>query len=212
MVETLHSPHGTPHVPRGPRVQPKFSIITPTLLRDSLAKCCLSIDHQSLSSWEHIIAIDLPDVDVHQMFALEHPQRRFVYCGKRHFDGGNTPRNIAWTHATSRYLIYGDDDNFLASDDSLERIWRTLEANRFPDVAFFPIERLGQRFFPDGAPRNCHVDSLNLVVKREIGQWPLTDAYGSDWVLIESLISKYPYSMFPNEDPIGVVPVINGGR
>lgn len=211
-VQTLHAPHGTPETPRGPKLRPKLSIITPTLLRDSLAKCCASIDSQTLTSWEHVVAIDLPEADAGRVAELAHPQRRFLHCGKRHRDGGNTPRRNAWKYTNGRVLFYLDDDNYLASDDALERIWLTLEANSFPDVAFFPITRLGQRFFPDGAPRNCHVDTANLVVKREFGQWPDTDAYGSDWVLIESLIAKHPYAMFPNEAPIAVVPVINGGR
>lgn len=211
MVETLSAPHGTPHVPSMTKGYPRFTIITPTLLRDSLAKCCASVDAQTLTSWEHILAIDLPEADTEKLVPLGHPQRKFMHCGMRHTDAGNTCRHNAWNLAGGRYLIYLDDDNYLSGNDALERIWRALEANNFPDVAFFPIERLGQRFFSE-PPRDCHVDTLNLVVGREIGQWPLTDAYGSDWVLIGSLIEKYAYAMFPNEAPIGVVPVINGGR
>jgi glycosyltransferase involved in cell wall biosynthesis len=216
MVETLHAPHGTHLIPHPRKLHiPRFSVITPTLMRDSLAKCCESVDRQTLTrGWEHIVIVDLPmdEIDQYQIAELTHPRRRFLYCGKRHRDGGNSCRHEAWKHARGTMAYFLDDDNFIASDDSLERIWRKLETNNFPSVAFFPINRLGGRFFPDGAPRDCHVDTANLVVKREFGQWPATDAYGSDWVMIESLIAKHPYAMFPDEAPIAVVPVINGGR
>lgn len=191
---------------------PFFSLITPTLQRQSLKITCSTIDGQSFKDWQHIVIVDCEEWDWDLLDQLRHPQRGFMKCDTPHKNGGNTCRRAAWTVARGRYCHYEDDDNYLADPEALQRIHDTLEAANYPEVAFFPIMRLGGIFFPQGVPRSCHVDTANLVVKREIGQWPDTDAYGSDGVLIEDLVSKYPYSMFPEVAPIVVLPKISFGR
>ena len=36
----------------------RYTIITPTLLRDTLPRLCESIDRQTCSDWQHILAVD----------------------------------------------------------------------------------------------------------------------------------------------------------
>lgn len=186
----------------------KFTIITPTLQRESLRKTCASVNEQTFTDWEHLVVVDLPEPNMDMILELAHPKRHFLFCGTRYRDGGNTPRRMAYKHATGDFLYYLDDDNQLCSLDALERVAARLKG----PVDFFPILRLGHRFFPPDPPRSCHVDTANLVVERSIGEWPDTNAYGSDGILVESLVSKYPYHLHPDMEPIAVLPVINGAR
>lgn len=191
---------------------PFFTIITPTLQRDSLAVTCAIVDAQTFTDWHHIVIADCSLIEWNPAPFPHHDRRTFMCCQTHHANGGNTCRRMAWRLAQGRYVIYLDDDNYFAGEKILQRIHDALERASFPRVAFFPINRLGSRFFPDGVPRMCHVDTSNLVVEREIGQWPDTDAYGSDGVLIEDLVKKHPYTMFPEEEPIVVMPKISYGK
>lgn len=193
-------------------MKPFITIITPTLQRASLKLTCSSIDGQSFTDWSHIVIADCPITEWNTDSYPHDDRRGFMCCMEHHGNGGNSCRRLAWTLAQGKYVFYLDDDNYLADPDALQRIHDTLQHNNFPQVAFFPIIRLGGRFFPEGVPRMCHVDTANLVVAREIGQWPETDAYGSDGVLIEDLVSKHPYAMFGEVAPIAVLPKISFGK
>lgn len=190
---------------------PFFTIITPTLQRDSLVATCQSIDCQTFEDWHHIVIVDQEDFKWCLLDPLCEHRRGFAKCDHPHQNGGNTCRHNAWSLARGRYIIYLDDDNFLADATSLQRIHDALEAADFPQVAFFPILRMGARFFPEGKPAMCHVDTSNVVIERSIAQWPDIDAYCSDGVLIEDLVAKFPYRMFGDVSPIVVMPKISYG-
>lgn len=194
-----------------------FTIITPTVQRETLRQTCDSLNGQTFTDWQHIIMNDCEFIDDALWKQLENPQRMMIQCQKPHGNGGNTCRHNAYEHATGDYLIYLDDDNTLADDNVLKDIhdalWDTAKDSLvLPPWALFPITRLGQRFYCD-PPRSCHVDTLNVVLRRDIAQWPDTDAYGSDGILVDSLMAQgIPYVAFPDFRPIAIIPVINGAK
>lgn len=188
---------------------PTFSIITPTLQRDSLLHCCLSVDTQTLQDWQHIVVVDSDFLDAKLLNAVHHPNRQIIFLGKRYGNFGNTPRHIGWRLASNDYVIYLDDDNYFSRPDALADISRSLDEPR-PDWAVFPIWRFGQRFFSDD-PRCCHVDTANMVIGREIARWPMREEYTLDGIFCDSLKECYPYRAFPEIAPIITVPVMSKG-
>ena len=188
----------------------RFSIITPTLQRESLIKCCESVDSQTFTDWEHIIAIDCDECNRELLKKIAWPHRMIYQCVPAHHNFGNRCRHEAWDFATGEYCLYLDDDNFLADTKILEDISESLKDN--PEWGLFPMLRHGQWFYTD-PPRSCHVDTANIVVKREIGRWPEGPQYTMDGIWVDALVLDHPsYQAFPNFRPIIVMPTSNEGR
>jgi hypothetical protein len=190
--------------------QPFFSIITPSVMRPSLLDTCKSIEDQSFVSWQHVIAVDSPNLDPELIGKINHPQRIIMKCDKPHRNSGNTCRHNAWKLATGTYAIHLDDDNVLSSLPILQKIYDALESKNFPEWGLFPILRHGNKFFYD-PPQPCFFDTANAVVKREIAQWPDIPDYASDAVWLENSLKKYPYEAFPNIRPIVIMPETSFG-
>jgi glycosyltransferase involved in cell wall biosynthesis len=189
---------------------PYFSIITPTLQRESLVDTYKSIASQTFVRWEMLIQVDDDAIDEYA-FARIGPTRKVWVesCGVRHNDGGNTCRREALKRATGEYVWFVDDDNTVADDRVLEDMAKALEDAGKPPWALFPVTRLGHHFYTD-PPRSCHVDTMNFVLRRDIAYWPDTNAYGSDGILVDDVMSrKIPYAAFPNFRPIGIIPKIS---
>lgn len=193
---------------------PFFSIITPTLQRESLVQLCESIDSQIFTDWEHIIMADSESLDIALAERVKHPRRNYIVRDFPHASGhaANKIRNRAWELASGDYCLYADDDNYYADEEVFEAVRNILLYKGLPLVTFFPILRLGSIFMPEGEPSRCHVDTANLVVAREVGQWPDIEEYTSDGIFIEGLVAKHKYASFPNFNPIVVMPVISGGK
>lgn len=185
-----------------------FTIITPTLQRPSLRATCESVDNQTFQDFEHIVVVDGPATQLELLVDIMAPNRSVYISGESYRDGGNTPRNLAWQWAKGDWVIYLDDDNVFADDEILADIADALN-DRKEKWAVFPITRLGGKFFSD-PPRNCHTDTLNMIFRREVAEWPITDAYGTDGIMIDRLIGAgVPYVAFPNFRPIGIIPKIS---
>lgn len=181
---------------------PLFSIITPTLQRDSLLKCCESVDAQTFTDWQHIV-VDDSDQDRGMLTKVKHERRWFGLCATPHRNYGNTCRHAAWRVAMGTWVLYLDDDNYLADDRVLERIAKSLEG-RSEQWALFPIMRHGHRFYRD-PPGTCYVDTANMVIRREVAQWPDGPEYTMDGIFCERLRDKYPYAAFPDVEPIVIM-------
>jgi glycosyltransferase involved in cell wall biosynthesis len=182
-------------------VNPFFSVITPTLQRESLVRCCDSVTNQTSIDWQHIVMVDCDEWNEELIARIRHPQREIFRLGaSKNF--GNTPRHIGWLHATGRYCWYLDDDNFAADDSVLSDVKEAL--NDFPDWAIFPIMRHSRRFFYD-PPGCCYVDTMNMVIRREIARWPNRDEYTLDGIFCDQLKAEYPYKAFPDFRPIGIM-------
>lgn len=182
-----------------------FSIITPTIQRESLVRCCESVSNQTYTRWEHLVQIDRMSINLALIGSVMHPQRTISPCFAEHRNYGNTCRHMAWEGCTGDYLLYLDDDNYLADENVLSDLAAALVDR--PDYACFPIMRFGQRFF-DPNPRSCHADTANIVVKREYGRWPDRPEYTADGFWIDAMRSdpSLVLESFPDFRPIVIMP------
>src|SRR5208283_3850689 len=121
-----------------------FSIITPTVQRKSLLETCRSVDEQTLSDhWQHIVIVDSHTLDKELLAKIKHPQRLIVQCDKPHRNSGNTCRHDAWKLATGEYCWYLDDDNIVASSQTLHHIAKQLDNLGDEQWTLWPIFRHG---------------------------------------------------------------------
>ncbi len=190
-------------------MRPTFSILTPTLQRDSLLKMCESIDRQTFTAWQHVVAVDCEEWNRPLMAKIAHPQRVLIKCPFPHRNYGNSCRNNAWEYATGEWIWHLDDDNWASDSHVLADLAEALEG--VEHWAIFPIKRHGVRFFND-PPGLCMTDTMNVVVRRERGRWPDGPEYVMDGLWVEALKAKYPYRAFPDFPPIGVMPKSSEGK
>jgi glycosyltransferase involved in cell wall biosynthesis len=185
---------------------PRYSIITPSLLRPTLRRTCDSISAQSNPSWQHVIIADGPAQECAKLVPPD-DRRKLLFCGTRHNDFGNTCRYNAWEHAEGEFCFYIDDDDYLADADVLT----TLEQVTEP-WAIFPVLWHGQHFFnvPPGINRT---GSAMFIARREIGRWlPNRKEYAADGALVEHLIANYPYQTLKDVRPLAVLPESHYGK
>jgi glycosyltransferase involved in cell wall biosynthesis len=187
----------------------KFTIITPTVQRESLRRCCESVAIQTHEDREHIIVIDGPELKVPLLEGCFYPKQRWIATGKAYRNGGNTPRHIAWDYATGDWIYYLDCDNYLADPNALSELASSLEGVE-EQWALVPIFRHGSLFFFD-PPQPCYFDTGNAVARRAIAQWPNIDGYASDAVWLMDTLLKHPYKAFPKANPIMVMPTTSFG-
>lgn len=197
-------------------IPPFFSIITPTILRPSLKKLCESLDTQTFTRWHHLLAVD-------RILRIDDPptilddlsikQRYIYFCETEHRNFGNSCRHKAWEYTVGRYVLFIDDDNTLCHDEALSDLAGAIENADFPDWGIVPMWRHGRPFFTD-PPRSCHVDTGNLFVKRDIGQWPDGPDYTMDGIFIEELQRhpEYIYKALPNVRPVINMPYSSEGK
>lgn len=177
----------------------RYTIITPTLLRDTLHRLCESIERQTYSDWQHVVVVDVNPllVDESMIDQIEHPQRLMLLCGQAHRDSGNTCRRNGWDYAQGDYVFYIDDDNYFADDDVLE----TLRFVTQP-VALFPLLFMGEQ----GPVEPVSVgssDGNQLLVRRDIGRWPNLKGTDTDGIFIRDLTDAFPYDVY-EERPLVV--------
>lgn len=181
-----------------------FSIITPSVQRESLYKCVESVNSQTHKDWQHVVILDVATINESMFRAIDHPQRIVMQCDYPHRNGGNTCRHNAWTYATGEFHYFLDDDNYLATPTVLEELAAVLEGIE-EQWAIFPIYRHRSLFFFD-PPKPCYFDTGNAVARREIARWPDIPDYASDAVWLNGLKEKGPYKSFPSLPPVMVMP------
>ena len=184
-------------------MKPFFSIITPTLGRESLSRCYESVDSQTFRNFEHIVQVDIPNA---LLANTGHPYRQLHLCGEAHRNFGNTCRHLAWERATGEYLIYLDDDNYFSHNGVLEDFMQVTGV-----WALFPILHYGKRFchIPPGV--DC-TDTGNFLVKREHGRFPLEEPIHSDGLLVERLKKVAPYQDLTDITPVLIYAAQNCGK
>ena len=181
----------------------KFTIITPTVQRLSLAITCASVNRQTFTDWQHIVMVDSPEFNGDFLLPLADPRRLFLQTARPYRNGGNTPRHHAWAEAEGDWVYHLDDDNRLAHPDVLMDLAIALEGIE-EKWAIFPIHRHGSRFYFD-PPQPCYFDTGNAIARREIAQWPDIDGYASDAVWLDQLKTHGPYKAFPDMAPVMVM-------
>lgn len=188
----------------------RYTIITPTLLRDTLPRLCTSIDRQTCVDWEHVVMVDVDRRDIsdhhrEMLSTVEHPQRKVAVCEQAHRNTGNTCRRNAYAHAHGDYLLYIDDDNYLADNNVLETLERVTEP-----VCLFPLLFQGKQG-PVLPVKVGSSDGNQLMVRREIGIWPESDSRAADGDLIVDLTAQHPYEVY-TERPLVVYEFARHGR
>jgi len=74
-----------------------FTIITPTVLRETLLRTCKSVDEQSYGEWQHVVMVDRPEELLTErqqglLVQVSHPRHEVRFCLQPHKDFGNTCR------------------------------------------------------------------------------------------------------------------------
>ncbi len=188
----------------------RYTIVTPTICRQSLVRLCESIDSQTQVDWEHLVVVDMPrknmTADKRKVIAAIQPQakRSFSYCDKKHNNYGHTCRHQIWERAQGDYILYVDDDDYLADKDVL----RTLDSVTEP-WAVFPALRHGQTIF-NLPPGYGGTGTGMFIHKREIGRWPDLDSYEADGEFVEELRRGHPYQVLDSR-PLVVLPISSCG-
>lgn len=183
----------------------RYSILTPTILRESLLKACESVNMQTSKDWEHLVMVD-SELSTDLLVKIQHPHRKIIRCPHPHRDYGHGCTHFAWTLARGEYCYRLDDDNELADENVLKDLEQVTE-----DWAIFPILRYGQRFFHD-PPGNMKTDSGSFMVKRGSARWPNNSAYNADGLFVEELVKKFKYRALGDMRPLMVMAASNEGR
>jgi O-antigen biosynthesis protein len=189
---------------------PVFTIITPTIERASLARCCRSVAEQTYPHWQHLVLVDGPAWTI-PTEPLAHPNRVFLVSGERHHDFGNAARHGAYAHVRGDYILGLDDDNYLLHDRALETLSRSLAG---ADWAVFPMVRAGRYFFAD-PPGRKRTDLAQMVYRPIIrGQpirYPCVPDYDADGILCEALKALAPPRMLAEVGPLVMYEKANRG-
>ena len=188
----------------------RYTIITPTLCRPSLARLCESVDGQTQADWEHLVVVDIPRdrLTKDHRHVLEsvpsNPNRSFFYCDRSHNNFGNTCRRQVWEHAQGDYVLYVDDDDYLADKDALKSLDGVTEP-----WAIFPALRHGKIFF-HVTPGLWKTGTGMFIHKREIGRWPDSTVYDADGAFVEELKRDHKYQIVECS-PVVALPKSNFG-
>lgn len=203
----------------------KYTVITPTLGRQSLEKTCASIDIQT-ADIEHILMYDGFSTDtrfIELKKKYEAAHRKIYATEKQCNDYGHTPRNMAWEYATGDYITYQDDDDYYADNAfvMLDVLIATREKmlGKYPTFVVFPALRMGVKFFYSPASHGRTVSTQYLHKRVDDDEDPIkfgdTDnirsLYGYDGVWIEKMTRKYDFAYIDCE-PLTIVTGIGNGR
>jgi glycosyltransferase involved in cell wall biosynthesis len=184
-------------------VKPKFSIITPTILRQTAHRTIASIDAQGFTDYEHLVAVDGPVGQVPNEW-LRNPRRLVIRCSERHNDCGATCRNHAVHQARGEFILYLDDDDYYVPEAL------ALVAERAKHtVGVFPILLGGQHWLrlPPGRGRTA---SCQLWHKRShqghvIAMPAHQKHYSDDSAWAGVLAERYSYQVVKDVPPLAVV-------
>jgi glycosyltransferase involved in cell wall biosynthesis len=180
-----------------------ISVITPTIQRDSLFLCCESINQQSFTDWQHIVIVDCERLNLPMMAKIAHPQRTIIKCQRPHRNFGHSCRHEAWKYTDSTWVSYCDDDNFYAHDDVFAVLNESLRDAEHWAIA--PILHHSGVLFNDPPGLNA-TDTANMIIRRELAQWPNRSDYQTDGIFCEELKAQYPYKALANIKPIIAMP------
>jgi glycosyltransferase involved in cell wall biosynthesis len=183
----------------------RYTIVTPTICRRSLLRLCESIDRQTQADWEHLVVIDMPSDNMtkdQREVVTSIPSkanRSYFYCDRKHNNYGHTCRHQIWKHVKGDYILYVDDDDYLADGDVL----RTLDSVTEP-WAVFPALVHGKTFL-HLPPATGGTGTGMFMHRKEIGRWPDLDSYEADGSFVEELAHRYPYQVLDSR-PLVILP------
>jgi glycosyltransferase involved in cell wall biosynthesis len=188
----------------------RYSVITPTLCRPTLARLCESIDRQRNASWEHIIIVDCERTAEKQAVLdslVKDDRRKILQCSTLHpVDFGNKARGEAFDVAQGEYICQIDDDDFYADDKVFDTLNQVTEA-----WAIYPVLARGKRCH-ENPPGLGRTGSAMFLYRRDTGiKFPDNDHYGADGEVVELLKKKYKYQSLDKERELVIYPWANHG-
>lgn len=180
---------------------PKFSIVTPTILRVTADRTMESIDAQTSRDYEHIVMVDgLALGDAPDRWE-DNPRRVILSCFERHNDCGATCRNLAVNfHARGEYVLYLDDDDYYVPD-AIETLARLVGGEPF---GVFPITMGGSRWLvlPPGQCRTatCQLYHRRVINGETIAMPANQKHYADDSAWAGTLAERYGYRVLDCHD------------
>ena len=191
----------------------KFTIMTPTIERDCLAKCCQSVNTQTYENFEHLVIIDGDKINIDVNKApFFHPNRRFLVTGKKHHDVGNHARNMAYDQVKGDYIMYLDDDNYFMHDFVLDTLSKKIND---ADWGVYPILWDGKWFYnnPPGLKKTDVSQIIHKpVIRGQQMKYPAIQDYDADGKFIEGLKKVAPPKMFNHVGPLVQYPRPTGWK
>lgn len=198
----------------------KLSIITPTILRTTLARTIKSVLSQTFTDYEHLIVVDRAETVPPDNPDLHNEHTRYIMCGMGHNDYGNTPRNHAGNGALGEYICYLDDDDYYIDCNVLNGIMRRMEDGGWPIWGILPLKFV----FEDGNSRvmigtpvqrgNCGTG--HIVHKREVNgeqvRFPARPEYDADGYFVEDMKKRYGDPLQLGSEPLIVVNGASRGK
>lgn len=190
-----------------------FSIIIPTIFRDTLQRTLDSIEIQSHPDYEVIVIYDGVETPELKTVAegYETDKVKVHFTGEKSGDWGHTPRKIAWDLVTGDYILYMDDDDWFIND-TMAVIAKELGDKR-PEWGVFPALRMGEIFhnLPPAASMTTSIQHFHKKFDSEGNEirW-MSGWYGKDGEWIEEMKKKYePYIL--DTEPLVRVEEIHHG-
>lgn len=196
-----------------------LTIITPTLLRETLIQACHSVDTQVYERWQHLVMVDCAPnaIDLRLLTSLAHPQRFFILHNMSGPSGypASKLRHRAWELARGEYLLYLDDDDYYLDELALSRIKDGMSQQKDRLWGMFPIRRLGKRFYHPNAIAMYQVCGGQIVHRRtwqdQPVRWPAFNHTMDDWTMISRLKAIEPPVMIDGPAMVAVDRIGGGG-
>lgn len=197
----------------------KLTIITPTILRTTLANCIDSVAMQTFRDYEHLIIVDRPDIVPPDSPTLMGPNIRWVMLGRSYGFFGNVPRRIGAQAALGEYITYLDDDDIYIEETAVAvamkrlqetgALWGTtqmiVEYNKRP-VVFSGLEaKVGSTGTNQIWHRRVMPDGLQPA-------FPESKEYTADGVFAAELARQYGPPTALSDHPVVSVRGVGGGR
>lgn len=193
-----------------------FTIITPTIGRDTLLRTCESVNKQTCEEWEHLVVFDGPETNLEIFSKIEHPQRRIIFSGTKFGNYGHPLKFFAYDLASNDYLMYIDDDDWY-NRICLELIKKSIDPD-CPFIFFYALWR-GNMLLHIPPKRKatlscqyCHRKLDGQGNQIRFPPWLSGGGYAQDGQWIESMAKAYSYIVIEDEIPLVFVDQVNRGQ
>jgi glycosyltransferase involved in cell wall biosynthesis len=193
-------------------VSTHFSIITPTIGRDTLLRTCETIDRQTCPDWEHLVIFDGPEQEVEVFKKIEHPQRKIIFSGNNFGDYGHSIRFFSYDFTKYDHMMYIDDDDYYHLE-CLGIIQRVMDSE--VEFIFFPALWYASLLAMLPPRQNCTVSCQYVHRKKDrLGhsiRFP-SGGHGTDNLWIGEMMKQYPYQVIETDCPLVYVDVAGDGK
>lgn len=183
--------------------RPKFSIITPTILRQTANRTVASVDAQEFTDYEHLVILD-GDVGRIPDGWRTNKRRIFIRCNERHNDCGATCRHYAVAQARGEFVLYIDDDDYYVPE-ALSRIAAKAKMH----FGVFPIMNGGFYWLKLPPGRNktatCQIWHRRSIDGKVVAMPAKQKHYSDDSAWIGDLARRFPYQVIDDHHPLAIV-------